>query len=79
MLKKVLIGNILSFFKTQNLFITEKINMEMRTKAKTTIFKGKKMISFTGSFITNTLLPDYIGLGKSVSGGYGTIMKTKFI
>ncbi len=29
----------------------------------------------TVTFITNALLPNYVGLGKSVSRGFGTIVK----
>ena len=35
------------------------------------------MQAFTGEFITNFKLPDYIGLGKGVSHGYGTIIQQK--
>ncbi|MDZ7899258.1 MAG: CRISPR-associated endonuclease Cas6 [Arcicella sp.] len=33
------------------------------------------MMAFGGTFMTNALLPDYIGLGKSVSRGFGSIVK----
>jgi hypothetical protein len=42
---------------------------------KTTKFKDKTMLAFSGSFVTNAVLPDYIGIGKSVSRGFGTIIK----
>ena len=33
------------------------------------------MIGFFGTFQVNFNLPDYIGLGKSISRGFGTIKK----
>ncbi len=35
------------------------------------------MIGFTGTFTftTNFLIPDYLGIGKSVSRGFGTVKK----
>jgi hypothetical protein len=33
------------------------------------------MLAFSGSFVCNATLPDYIGLGKAVSRGFGCIVK----
>jgi len=74
--KSILTGNILSFFKSMN--YTEKDTISVLpeiTNIKTTKFKGKNMYGFEGSFITNVRLPDYIGLGKSTSRGFGTLIK----
>jgi hypothetical protein len=42
---------------------------------KQTLFKDKKMIAFTGRFSSNSFLPDYTGIGKAVSRGFGTVMQ----
>jgi len=42
------------------------------TSIKTSL-KGKGMIGFVGKFSVNLRIPDYIGLGKSVSRGFGTV------
>jgi len=39
--------------------------------------KGIVMLGFLGTFSVNFNLPDYIGLGKSVSRGFGTIKKIR--
>jgi CRISPR/Cas system CSM-associated protein Csm3 (group 7 of RAMP superfamily) len=31
------------------------------------------MIAFVGSFISNSMLPELIGLGKAVSRGFGSV------
>lgn len=79
MLDRILIGNMLSFFKSLNYFIKEKIKVSIRTDITTTMLKHQKMIAFIGKFNCNVLLPDYIGLGKSVSRGFGTIVKTRIL
>ena len=33
------------------------------------------MTVFAGGFLTNAVLPDYIGLGKAVSPGFGAVKK----
>jgi len=33
------------------------------------------MLTFGGGFVCNVQLPDYIGLGKSVARGFGTITR----
>lgn len=77
MLNSIIIGHILGFFTNMGL----KLSPEQRVMAKgnfaekTTKFKGKHMLAFTGSFVTNALLPNYIGLGKSSARGFGTIQK----
>jgi len=37
--------------------------------------KKVEMAAFTGSFVTNFTIPDYFGLGKSISRGFGTIVR----
>ncbi|MCD6274298.1 MAG: hypothetical protein J7K30_16025 [Deltaproteobacteria bacterium] len=37
--------------------------------------KGKNMTAFTGIFKTNFCLPDYLGIGKSVSRGFGGVRR----
>jgi len=74
MLKKILIGNILSFFKGIGYTATKEIDLLPLVIPKKTKFKNKDMEAFIGDFYTNVALPDFIGLGKSVSRGFGTII-----
>ena len=74
----ILTGNILSFYKGIGLFLPPeaRIMVSFRPEKETiTSFKNQKMLAFSGSFTTNALLPNLIGLGKSVSRGYGAIQK----
>lgn len=77
MLNSILVGDILSFFRNMNLELqgTERLMAIVKLTEKSTNFKGKKMLAFSGGFIINCLLPDLIGIGKSASRGFGAIRR----
>lgn len=74
-LERTLIGNCLSFFKSMDLFVEKRIEVSGMFQEKSTRFKDNRMIVFSGRFQSNVMLPDYIGLGKQVARGFGTIRK----
>lgn len=77
-LEKILTGNILSFYKAfdhifgQDERVKVKLDIEGNRRAT---FKNQPMTVFWGQFSANVLLPDFIGLGRSVSRGFGVIRK----
>jgi hypothetical protein len=77
LLNRLLVGNILSFFKNFDCRLNEheRLMAQVEVVEKTTLFKNQKMLAFKGHFVVNALLPNAIGLGKSVSRGFGTIKK----
>ena len=76
-LEKILIGNILSFAKGINWIVDDQImvSADYMPNRRFFNFKNNKMAGFDLIFSTNVLLPDKIGLGKSVSRGFGIIRK----
>ena len=74
-LNKQLQNNILSFYKGVGFRAEEKIMATSKLIEKSTKFKDKNMLAFSGSFVTNAVLPKYIGIGKAVSRGFGTVIK----
>ncbi len=73
-LKAILTGNILSFFKGMNHQVEGMIMVNLKIKGqRATQFKNNAMMAFEAGFVTNTILPEAIGLGKSVARGFGTI------
>ena len=78
-LEKILIANILAFAKGINLFLEQqvKVKIEKILHSKTLSYKGVKLIGLDVRFATNFFLPNYIGLGKSVSHGYGIVKQIK--
>jgi hypothetical protein len=73
-LARILVGNCLGLAKSLGIRFHERIHADCRglTSIKTTL-KGNGMIGFVGKFSINVAIPEYIGLGKSVSRGFGTI------
>ncbi|MCA0236277.1 MAG: DNA repair protein [Bacteroidetes bacterium] len=79
MLGRILTGNILSFFKGIGLFLPEGVRILSSVRPqeeRLTGFKDQLMTGIAGGFTTNALLPDFIGLGKSVARGYGALDKS---
>jgi len=77
-LKRILVRNILNVFTVDQYFAEQKVMVHLRLrKPMRSKFKNQKVLTFFGSFVTNAVLPDYIGLGKSVARGYGTIRRLK--
>ena len=76
-LQRILVGNILSFFKGVDYRANERILVKLNAQHHYTQFKNQKMQAFSGSFVTNVSLPDGIGLGKSVARGYGAVLSEK--
>ncbi|OPZ83466.1 MAG: hypothetical protein BWY74_04443 [Firmicutes bacterium ADurb.Bin419] len=76
-LKKILVGNIISMSKYLGYTVDKQLMTLIKMKPIAVNFKNKEMIGFTGEFMINFEIPDYLGLGKSVSRGFGTIMRVK--
>lgn len=73
LLSKILIGNILSLSKSFGVTVENRLQVSANLIPRRTQFKGEVILSFTGTFSVNYRLPDLLGIGKSVSRGYGTI------
>jgi len=74
-LKAILVGNLLSFFKAMDYTADKTVMANLKiTNQRETQFKNKTMLAFEADFVTNTMLPNLIGLGKSVARGFGTII-----
>jgi len=74
-LKAILVGNLLSFFKGMDYRAEGTIMASLKvTGQRETQFKNNTMMAFEADFVANTVLPEGIGLGKSVARGFGTIV-----
>lgn len=86
-LERLLTGNILSFAKSMGVYFDKRVECKITSADEPRIvnYKGVKMMSFDVEFKSNVSLPDYIGLGKGVSLGFGTVVsddkndKTQYI
>jgi len=78
LLENVLIGNLLSMSKSLGYTVAEPIRAEIKNfKEVRTKLKDVPMIGFLGTFSVNFEIPDYWGIGKSVSRGFGTVVKVR--
>jgi len=76
LLERILIGNIISMSKSLGYTVLEPISANIsKLKEVNTKLKGTPMIGFLGTFSVNFEIPDYFGIGKSVSRGFGTVKR----
>ncbi len=76
LLEKILIGNIISMSKSLGYTVPGPIKANIgNLKEVQTTLKGTPMLGFLDTFSVNFEIPDYWGIGKSVSRGFGTVIK----
>lgn len=76
-LNSIIVQNIISFCKFSGYTIKNRLLVTSNLRSVKVNLKGKAQIGFLGSFKVNFLLPDYLGLGKSSSRGYGNIIQKR--
>jgi len=80
-LEQKLIGNILSFAKGIGWWIDQDKQIKVRLldlpEPRPVKYKQVYLQGFSLSFHANVFLPNYIGLGKGVSRGYGVVKQVK--
>ena len=75
-LEKILVGNTLSCLKGLGIFVDYRIESYLVSfRSYTVSAHGNPFEAFSARFFLNVDLPDFIGLGKSVSKGFGTIRR----
>lgn len=72
-LNKILVGNLLSMSKGLGIIVNKKLYAKTHFDEKIVEYKGVKMNAFTGEFKIHYNIPDYFGLGKGVSQGFGCV------
>jgi len=76
LLEKILIGNILSMSKSLGYTVPASIKADVKKlREAPASLKGVPMLGFLGTFSVNFEIPDYWGIGKSVSRGFGTVKR----
>lgn len=72
-LNRVLVGNLLSMSKGLGIIVNKRLYAKTHFEEKIVEYKGIKMNAFTGEFKVHYDIPDYFGLGKGVSQGFGCV------
>ena len=78
-LENILKANIISFAKGVKWDVDKQISLRIDEliKAKIVPYKQQKLLAFDIRFRTTVFLPDFVGLGKGVSLGFGTVSQIK--
>ncbi len=76
-LEEKLVGNLLSFFTSIGFRANDLIRLNITNilDQRLARYKNVKLMAFDVEFKCNLTLPSYIGLGKSVSVGFGTLTR----
>ena len=79
MLNRILTGNILTMLKGVDIMLTERLIVDIMSisEPKKVKYKSIRLLSLDATFQSNVSLPEYIGLGKHASLGFGTLTKEK--
>jgi preprotein translocase subunit Sss1 len=73
--QKILVDTILTLSKSLGCEVTTPLICDTNLHFQKDRQKGVGIMTFTGKFEVNFLIPDYLGIGKSVSQGYGTVRR----
>jgi len=78
LLRRILVGNILSASKGLCYVAKEHIRLEVGSmQDEICQLKGTKVTGIRGEFTASFAIPDFMGLGKSVSRGFGAVIDLK--
>ncbi|BBO82134.1 hypothetical protein DSCO28_27000 [Desulfosarcina ovata subsp. sediminis] len=74
-LQSAFIGNILAMAKGVGYWLEkeQRLESELQVRECPVNLKGRTMKGFKGRVQTNFMIPDHMGLGKSVSRGFGVV------
>jgi hypothetical protein len=76
LLRRIMVGNLLSASKGLNYTALEHIRLDIGSiQARACNLKGVDVMGFGCEFMANFSIPDYLGLGKSVSRGFGAVKR----
>ena len=75
MLRKILTNHLVAFLKSFDALTEKPIMVLPALEQHQANFKNQPMLVFSGTFVSNVQLPNEVGIGKSVSRGFGTIQR----
>lgn len=71
----ILTETILSLSKTLGCEVPDPVSCDINLHFQKDRFKGDTVMTFTGKFEISFQIPEYLGIGKSVTQGYGTVRR----
>ena len=76
-LNRALTNNILSNFKGLGIKVDKQIMVKGNFKERSVFVNNIETFGFSGSFVGNVVIPDYMGIGKFKSIGFGVVKTIK--
>jgi hypothetical protein len=76
-IRKILIGNLISMSKSLGYEVPGQIKCDAQVTFHKDRLKDISVMTFTGKFQVNFQIPDLLGIGKSVSRGFGAVRQLK--
>jgi hypothetical protein len=76
-MQKILTGNIISMAKSLGCDLPGPVDCDAQVHFKRDRIRGENVMVFTGKFHANFQIPDLLGIGQSVSRGYGAVRRVK--
>ena len=73
LINNILVGNFLSMSKGLGIIVNKKLYAKTHFDTKQVQYKSVYMTAFKGEFKIHYDIPDYFGLGKGVSHGFGCV------
>ena len=73
LLEGILTGNLLSLSKGLGVTVERRLRVDARLREQSARFKDGTVLGFRGEFSVNFRIPALLGLGKSVSRGFGVV------
>ena len=79
MLNHILTGNILTMLKGIGIMLTERLTIDIMSisELKPVKYKDIRLLSLDAKFQSNVTIPEYIGLGRHASLGFGMVTNMK--
>lgn len=63
--------------KGLGIIVNRRLYVHSHLNPQNVLFKGVNLTGFTGEFTVNFKIPDFAGLGKGVSQGFGTVREVE--
>ena len=73
--QKIFVETLLSLSKSLGYEVPAPISVDTNFHFQKDRLNGASVMTFTGKFQANFQIPEYLGIGKSVSQGYGAVRK----
>lgn len=79
LLERILTGNLLAFAKSIGWRVEERLSTRITRlhDRRFLPYKGQDVLTFSLEFTTNVSLPDYVGIGKGSSVGFGVVWRSR--